>query len=395
MPKPIQFVMPDSSGLTVLPPLSLYVHIPWCVRKCPYCDFNSHALPPTGFDERRYVDALLRDLESQLPWIWGRRVQTVFIGGGTPSVFSPDCIDTLLAGIRARVRLQADAEITLEANPGTTDNARLRDFHAAGVNRLSLGVQSFNDAHLQRLGRVHTGVQAREALAQIAAIFPRFNLDLMFALPGQTLEHAVADLACALEYAPPHLSLYQLTLEPNTAFAHTPPADLPDEDQAAHLHEQLLVRLQDAGFERYEVSAFALPGNRCEHNLNYWQFGDYLGIGAGAHGKLSFPDRLWRTLRPKSPAHYLDAIDQGLPAQTQVILAEDLPFEFMLNVLRLADGVPAALWGQTTGYPSAALQPAWEKSITAGLMVADPTRLQATALGWQHLNSLITHFLPD
>lgn len=391
----LSFQQEAAVQLSALPPLSLYVHVPWCVRKCPYCDFNSHALPSHGVEEPAYIAALLADLESQLPWAWGRWVQSIFIGGGTPSVLSPGAIEQLLAGIRARLRVRPDAEITLEANPGSTDNARLRDFRAAGINRLSLGVQSFNDAHLQALGRIHSSAQARTALELAHDIFPQFNLDLMFALPGQTQAQALADIDIALQYAPPHLSLYQLTLEPNTAFAHTPPDDLPDDDETAQWHEQLLMRLAAEGLQRYEVSALARSGHQCVHNVNYWQFGDYLGIGAGAHGKLSFAQGILRTTRPKSPAHYQQAIAANTPASTQAIAVEDLPFEFMLNVLRLADGVPAALWGQTTGLSTAALQPAWERCIAADLMVADPTRLQTTPLGWQHLNTALAYFLPS
>ena len=282
--------------LSTLPPLGVYVHLPWCLRKCPYCDFNSHEAPAEGMDEARYLDALEADLEASLPLVWGRTVQTIFLGGGTPSLFSPAGIDRLLASLRARLRIAPDAEVTMEANPGTFERERFAGFRRAGVNRLSLGVQSFDDERLAAIGRVHDARQAREAAQAAGEIFPTFNLDLMYALPGQSLAQLGDDLAQALAFDPPHLSLYHLTLEPNTLFARFPPS-LPDEDQAAAMQDAIEAQLEAAGYGHYEVSAYARPGHRARHNLNYWTFGDYLGLGAGAHGKLSFHDRIVRHAR--------------------------------------------------------------------------------------------------
>ena len=297
-------------GLAQLPPLGVYVHLPWCIRKCPYCDFNSHEAPAEGFDERAYLDALEADLDASLPLVWGRPVQTIFLGGGTPSLFSPDGIDRLLASLRSRLRVAPDAEVTMEANPGTFERERFAGFRSAGVNRLSLGVQSFDDERLAAIGRVHDARQARQAAEAAREIFPTFNLDLMYALPGQTPAQLAGDLAQALAFEPPHLSLYHLTLEPNTLFARFPP-DLPDEDQAAAMQDAVEAQLGAAGFDRYEVSAYARSGHRARHNLNYWTFGDYLGIGAGAHGKLSFHDRITRQARFRHPRRYVEA---ALPA---------------------------------------------------------------------------------
>jgi putative oxygen-independent coproporphyrinogen III oxidase len=321
--------------LRALPPLALYVHIPWCVRKCPYCDFNSHeragALP-----EKAYVEKLLLDLEGLLPSVWGRRLVSVFIGGGTPSLFAPESIDALLSGVRARLTLEPDAEITLEANPGTVEAARFRGFRGAGVNRISLGVQSFDDGMLARLGRIHSADEARRALDAALASFDNVNLDLMYGLPGQSAAMARADVEAGARTGVPHLSAYQLTIEPNTVFWSKPPP-LPEHDEAADM--QLVVEevLSGMGFQHYETSAFARPGHRCRHNLNYWEFGDYLGIGAGAHGKVSFPDRITRHERIKQPAEYLKA---ATTLTERVVTAAELPFEFMLNALRLVDGFP-------------------------------------------------------
>ncbi len=331
---------PAQPQFASLPPLTLYVHIPWCLRKCPYCDFNSH--PIAGeLDEAGYVDALLADLEFALPAIWGRRVHTVFIGGGTPSVFAPASIDALLAGIRSRLPLVPDAEVTLEANPGTFERARFAGFRAAGVTRLSLGVQSFDDARLQLLGRVHDAAEARCAAEAALDTFGEVNLDLMYALPGQSAADALADVATALALAPAHLSFYHLTIEPNTLF-HRHPPPLPDEDAAADIEDAVHAALAAAGYRRYETSAHARPGHECRHNLNYWRFGDYLGIGAGAHSKLSAPGRIWREQRFRNPRQYVEHVAQGAPLQqsTEVTRA-DAGFEFMLNALRLTEGVPA------------------------------------------------------
>ena len=377
---------------SALPPLALYVHIPWCVRKCPYCDFNSHEardeLPEEG-----YVDALFADLESALPSIWGRRIISVFIGGGTPSLFSAAAIDRLLAGIRARVPLAPDAEVTLEANPGTFERDKFAGFRAAGVNRLSLGIQSFDGRHLEALGRIHDEREARAAADAALAIFGNVNFDLMYALPKQTVAQAQADLAAALAYRPPHLSLYQLTLEPNTLFHRYPPP-LPDEDIAADIEDAVHGALADAGYRHYETSAFARPGHECRHNLNYWQFGDYLGIGAGAHSKLSLPDRVIRQLRWKQPKQYLERIGEGRPLQEDSVVTKgDIGFEFMLNALRLTDGVAAASFAERTGYPLAIVQRELAEAARRGLVDGDPAAIRPTELGRRFLNDLQQLFL--
>ena len=384
--------------LAQLPPLSLYIHLPWCLRKCPYCDFNSHewrggASDAADLPERAYLDALQADLEAALPLVWGRSVQTVFIGGGTPSLFSPASIDALLAMVRARVRLAAGAEITLEANPGTFEAGRFADFARAGVTRLSIGVQSFDDRLLQAIGRVHDGDQARAAVAEAARHFASFNLDLMYALPGQTLADLAADLDTALGFRPPHLSAYHLTLEPNTLFARHPPA-LPDEDLAADMQSLLQARLAADGLARYEVSAFAREGHRCRHNLNYWEFGDYLGIGAGAHGKISSASGVIRQARLRHPQRYQEAALAGRAVEIERVLeAADLPFEFMLNALRLVEGVPATLFGERTGLSAAVLAAPLRRALAAGLIDPDPSRLRATPRGLDFLNDLQSIFL--
>jgi oxygen-independent coproporphyrinogen-3 oxidase len=378
---------------TALPPLSLYVHIPWCIRKCPYCDFNSHAAGE-GLPEDAYVDALVGDLEAALPGIWGRKVGTMFIGGGTPSLFSAASIERLLSAVRARVPLSPDAEVTLEANPGTFERAKFAGFFAAGVNRLSLGVQSFDDRFLRALGRVHGADEARRAAEAALTIFGNVNLDLMFALPAQTIADARRDAAAALAFAPAHLSFYQLTLEPNTLF-HRHPPPLPDDEAAADIEDAVVEALDAAGYVHYETSAHAKPGRECRHNVNYWRFGDYLGIGAGAHSKLSFPDRVVRELRWKQPQRYLEQVARGAPLQEQASVARrDLPFEFMLNALRLTQGVPASLFAERTGLSlSAAAQPIAE-AVRRGLLDADPALLRPTALGRRFLNDLQALFLP-
>jgi oxygen-independent coproporphyrinogen-3 oxidase len=376
-----------------LPPLALYVHVPWCIRKCPYCDFNSHAAPE-ALPEDEYVGALIADLESALPAIWGRPVLSVFVGGGTPSLFSAAAIDRLLSAVRARVPLSADAEITLEANPGTFERAKFAGFFAAGVNRISLGVQSFDDRFLRALGRVHDADEARRAVEAASMIFGNLNLDLMFALPGQSPEDARRDVAAALAFAPPHLSFYQLTLEPNTLF-HRHPPPLPDDETAADIEDLVVGMLDDAGYAHYETSAHAKPGYACRHNLNYWRFGDYLGIGAGAHSKLSFPDRVVRELRFKQPRQYLEKAACGEAVQqSSNVSRRELPFEFMLNALRLTDGVPAALFAERTGLPLSVAAKAIDEATRKGLLAADPTRLQPTPLGRRFLNDLQQLFLP-
>jgi len=377
---------------SALPPLSLYVHIPWCVRKCPYCDFNSHAAPD-ALPEDAYVDALVTDLENALPSIWGRRVSTVFIGGGTPSLFSAAAIDRLLAAVRARVQLSPDAEITLEANPGTFEREKFAGFYAAGVNRLSLGIQSFDDRYLRALGRIHGAEEARRAAEAALMIFGNVNFDVMFALPEQTPADAAGDVAAALAFAPPHLSFYHLTLEPNTLF-HRHPPPLPDDETAADIEDAMCAALDRAGYVHYETSAHAKPGYECRHNVNYWRFGDYLGIGAGAHSKLSFADRIVRQLRFKQPKQYLERVARGDALQESIEIARrDLPFEFMLNALRLTDGVPAALFAERTGMPlSIAARPIAE-ATRRGLLDPDPAVLRPTPLGRRFLNDLQSLFL--
>ena len=375
-----------------LPPLSLYVHIPWCIRKCPYCDFNSHEAK-ADVDEALYVDALMADLESTLPSVWGRKIHSIFIGGGTPSLFSAASIDLLLAGVRARLSVSPDAEVTLEANPGTFEREKFAGFFAAGVNRLSLGVQSFNDEKLKALGRVHDAGEARRAAEAAMMIFGNVNLDLMFALPGQTLAEAEADVAAALVFDTPHLSFYQLTLEPNTLFHRHPPA-LPDDDLADDIQLHVAQRLAGAGHVRYEVSAYAKPRRECMHNLNYWRFGDYLGIGAGAHSKLSFADRIERAVRYKQPSQYLEnALAHAPLLETTMVTRDDVGFEFMLNALRLTDGVPTPLFAERTGMPLAIVAGAIDEAVHRGLMEPGPAQLRATPLGRRFLNDLTALFL--
>ena len=382
--------------LSALPPLSLYVHLPWCLKKCPYCDFNSHEWRAGGqIPEQAYLAALRADLDAALPLIWGRRVISVFIGGGTPSLFSPDAINQLLADIRARLQLVPDVEITLEANPGTFERDRFAAFAQAGVNRLSIGVQSFNDTHLQALGRVHDARQAHHAVEEAARHFSTFNLDLMFALPQQDMAACEADLRAALAHQPPHLSLYQLTLEPNTLFSRHPPP-LPDEDLSADMQQAVAHQAEAAGLQRYEVSAYAAPGHRCRHNLNYWQFGDYLGIGAGAHSKISFAHRIVRQTRWRHPQRYMEGAMQGAAVETENDVARrDLPFEFMLNALRLREGVQASLFPERTGLPPSAIAQALQAAQDAGLLIRDPSILQTTPLGFDMLNNVLERFLPQ
>ena len=369
------------------------MHLPWCLKKCPYCDFNSHeAQGPVN--ESRYLDALCADLEAALPLIWGRPVLSVFIGGGTPSLFSPDGIERLLADIRARLPLVPDCEITLEANPGTFERDRFRAFRAAGVTRLSIGVQSFDDAALQAIGRVHDAAQARAAVEEARTAFDSFNIDLMYALPGQSLAKLDADLDAALAYAPPHLSVYHLTLEPNTWFATHPPA-LPDADLASDMLDRIVQRTAAAGLQRYEVSAFAATGHRCRHNLNYWHFGDYLGIGAGAHGKLSFPHRIVRQQRWREPATYMtQALAGEALSQDAPVPRAELPFEFMLNALRLRDGFERELFTQRTGLPTSAIDATLDEAQRRGLLQLQAAQVRPTPRGFDFLSDLQAMFLP-
>jgi len=375
--------------LTSLPPLALYAHIPWCVRKCPYCDFNSHERSGT-LPEGEYVEKLLADLEGLLPSVWGRRLTSIFIGGGTPSLFSPRAIDTLLAGIRARLTLEPGAEVTLEANPGTVEAARFRGYRDAGVNRLSIGVQSFDDRMLRALGRIHSAAEARAAIDAALTAFDNVNLDLMYALPDQDPSMLSSDMQQALACGVPHLSAYQLTLEPNTVFWSKPP-ELPEHDLCADMQVMVEEILKKSGFEHYETAAFARPGHRCRHNLNYWQFGDYLGIGAGAHGKISFPDRITRHERAKQPREYLS--QKNNLSEHQVPSAE-LPFEFMLNALRLVEGFPVVLFEERTGVPLRVIEKELKEAETKGLLERDWQRIRPSARGRLFLNELLALFLP-
>jgi putative oxygen-independent coproporphyrinogen III oxidase len=389
---------PGTLTLGAVPPLALYIHLPWCLKKCPYCDFNSHELK-SGADasdmQTRYIDALRADLEAALPLIWGRRIVSIFIGGGTPSLFSPDAIDRLLADVRARLPLEPGCEITLEANPGTFERERFKAFRAAGITRLSIGVQSFNDDKLRALGRVHDRAQALAAIEEARASFDTFNLDLMYALPGQTLDELDADLSQALAFEPPHLSVYHLTLEPNTYFAKHPP-EVPDDDTAYAMLDRITECTGLAGMQRYEVSAYARPGHRCQHNLNYWQFGDYLGIGAGAHSKLSFPHRVIRQTRYREPAAYMLHAMAGLAvSSSEEVPREALPFEFMLNALRLLDGFELASFGERCGLPITTIQKQLVEAEAKGLIERDWARVQPTSRGMDFLSDLQSLFLSE
>ncbi len=374
------------------PPLALYIHIPWCVRKCPYCDFNSHPLRE-DLPEAAYLDALERDLTQALPQVWGREVVSVFIGGGTPSLLSAEGVDRLLTCVRTLLRLRPGAEITLEANPGTFEAARFRAYRDAGVNRLSLGIQSFDDRSLAALGRIHSAREAHAAVETALALFDSVNLDLMYALPGQDLAALSADLDAALAYRPAHLSLYHLTLEPNTAFAAHPPP-LPDHDLAAEMQDLIEARLAAAGYDHYETSAYALPGRHCRHNLNYWTFGDYLGIGAGAHSKLSLPEGIVRQVRVKHPRPYLEHAGSAQAiAESQPVRRRDLPFEFMMNALRLTRGFDKALFTARTGLPLSAVSKPLDQAEARGLIVQDGERIRPTERGRRYLNDLLQLFL--
>jgi len=388
------FLKSQAVNLQALPPLSLYIHIPWCVRKCPYCDFNSHEVRG-AFPELEYIAALIRDLELALPLIWGRKVYTVFFGGGTPSLLNGESIAEILRSVRMLIPLDINAEITLEANPGTVEAGHFAAYREAGVNRLSMGIQSFNDTYLQALGRIHTADEARRAINIAQLHFENINLDLMYALPGQKVEKALQDVMVALSFAPQHLSCYHLTLEPNTLFYRNPPR-LPDDDASSDMQQRLEEILEVAGYQHYETSAFALPGRRAKHNLNYWQFGDYLGIGAGAHSKLSFPDKVIRQMRYKQPQAYMQQIAIGAPIQTEHQVSRDeLGFEFMMNALRLNEGYASMLFSERTGLPLLGIQRELDEAVRRGLLRRDHQRIAPTRHGQRFLNDLLQIFLRD
>jgi oxygen-independent coproporphyrinogen-3 oxidase len=395
---PVHAMRPGVLQLNALPPLSLYVHLPWCLKKCPYCDFNSHEFR-SGDDaastQDAYINALFADLEASLPLIWGRSIQTVFLGGGTPSLFDPEAIDRLVGGIRARVRLAPDAEVTMEANPGTFEKDRFRAFRQAGITRLSIGVQSFDNAHLKALGRVHDRDQALAAVTEAAQVFDTFNLDLMYALPGQTLAGLTQDIQTALAFAPPHISIYHLTIEPNTVFAKFPPT-LPEDDLAYEMMDRITELTSAQGLSRYEVSAYAKPGHQCAHNLNYWQFGDYLGIGAGAHSKLSFAHRVVRQVRYREPALYMQQAMKGEPVtQNTEVSRQDLPFEYMLNALRLREGFVLSDFVDRTGLAMTSIQKGLQEAERLGLIDRDLHRVWPTDRGFDFLSDLQALFLSE
>jgi oxygen-independent coproporphyrinogen-3 oxidase len=390
----LQYLQPGALNLAALPPLSLYIHFPWCVRKCPYCDFNSHE-SKGELPEKEYLDALRLDLEQSLPMIWGRPIRTIFIGGGTPSLMSAAGLDRLMSDVRTLLPLDLDAEITMEANPGTFEAEKFRSYRESGINRLSIGIQSFNGKHLQALGRIHDEREARRAVEIAQENFDNFNLDLMYALPMQTLAEAKQDLATAMSFAPPHLSLYHLTMEPNTVFAKYPP-QLPDDDESADIQDMILEATAVAGYEHYEVSAYAQPGRRARHNLNYWQFGDYLGIGAGAHSKISFPHRVLRQARFKQPGSYMESARAGNPvADEHEIARKDMGFEFMLNALRLSKGFDPNLFGERTGMSINAIERALNEAEAKGLLYRDFKVIRPTELGQRFLNDLQEMFLGE
>ena len=426
-PQPVAFKS-QAVNFQALPPLSLYIHVPWCVRKCPYCDFNSHeactpspcaegslrsgggptGLPLAGvqgegwgegrisaFLEKQYIAALIRDLELALPLIWGRKVYTVFFGGGTPSLLSGEGIAQIICNVRMLLPLDINAEITLEANPGTVEAGRFAAYREAGVNRLSMGVQSFNDAHLQALGRIHSADEAKRAIGNAQQHFDNLNLDLMYALPNQTLDEALQDVQTALSFAPPHLSCYHLTPEPNTLFYRNPPS-LPDDDASSEMQQRIEELLAAKGYRHYETSAFALPQRRARHNLNYWQFGDYLGIGAGAHSKLSFHDKVIRQVRHKQPQTYMQQAAKDAPIQTEHEVSRDeMGFEFMMNALRLNEGFDSVLFQERTSLPLSSIQRELDEAARRGLLTRDHQRIAPTQLGQRFLNDLLGIFIRE
>ena len=378
-----------------LPPLSLYVHIPWCIRKCPYCDFYSHEKHST-IPEKEYLDVLRRDLELSLPMIWGRKISSIFIGGGTPSLLSAKGIDQLLSFIRELLPVLPDAEISMEANPGTFEAGKFKSYRESGINRLSIGIQSFNPHFLHELGRIHDHDEARAAIEIARRYFDNINLDLMYGLPRQTLEQLKDDVSVALSYEPAHLSFYQLTIEPNTYYFKHPPV-LPDEDTLDQMQKWIESSTSAAGFEHYEVSAYARTGRQCFHNKNYWLFGDYLGIGAAAHSKITLPDQsVIRQMRLRNPLLYMGGIEQGIPLEEQFeVPVSDLGFEFMMNVLRLMDGFPPALFANRTGLNFSVINEAVTEAVKRGLLMVSPAHVQPTELGKRFLNDLQQIFLPD
>ena len=387
-----QYMQPGSITLAALPPLSLYIHIPWCVKKCPYCDFNSHEAKQ-DIPEAAYLDALRLDLERALPAIWGRKIYTIFIGGGTPSLLSAAGLDRLLSDVRTLLPLDGNVEITMEANPGTFEAEKFRSYRASGVNRLSIGIQSFNSQHLQALGRIHDGDEARRAIEIAQTHFDNFNLDLMYALPNQTLAQARLDVQTAIASGAPHLSLYHLTLEPNTYFAKYPPT-LPDDDASAEMQDEISAIMTAAHYQHYEVSAYAKDKHQARHNLNYWQFGDYLGIGAGAHSKLSFPHRVVREMRYKNPQTYMQAVAEGREIQDAIEITKDeMGFEFMLNTLRLHQGFAVNLFAERTGLTLNTIEQSLQQAETKGLIYRDHLTIRATELGMRFLNDLQQMFL--
>jgi oxygen-independent coproporphyrinogen-3 oxidase len=389
-----RFLRPGAISLPSLPPLSLYVHWPWCVRKCPYCDFNSHEARGE-VPEQEYLSMLRLDLESALPLVWGRKIYTIFIGGGTPSLMSAAGLDRLMSDIRSLLPLDGACEVTMEANPGTFEAEKFKSYRASGINRLSIGVQSFNSRHLESLGRIHDGEQARRAIDIAQANFDNFNLDLMYALPSQTLAEARADVNTAISFAPPHLSLYHLTLEPNTFFAKFPP-EVPDDDASAEMQDMIDEATAKAGYGHYEVSAFAREGRQARHNLNYWQFGDYLGIGAGAHSKISFPHRIVRQARFRHPTTYMQQAAAGSAVeQESEIERADLGFEFMLNALRLTDGFDTSQFFERTGLSLNAIERQLHEAESKGLIERDHKHIRPTVLGRRFLNDLQQLFLHD
>ncbi|HAT29674.1 MAG TPA: oxygen-independent coproporphyrinogen III oxidase-like protein [Janthinobacterium sp.] len=388
----LKYLQPGALNLAALPPLSLYIHFPWCVKKCPYCDFNSHEVRG-GFPEEDYLAALRLDLEMALPLIWGRKIHTIFIGGGTPSLMSAAGLDRLMSDVRSLLPLDGALEVTMEANPGTFEAEKFKSYRASGINRLSIGIQSFNARHLQALGRIHDDHEARRAVEIAQANFDNFNLDLMYALPGQTLAEARLDLDTALAFAPPHLSLYHLTLEPNTLFAKYPPL-VPDDDASADMQDMIAAVTAANGYGQYEVSAYAQPGRRARHNLNYWEFGDYLGIGAGAHSKISFPHRVLRQARYKQPKAYLEAVANGNPVQDESEIGrEDMGFEFMLNALRLNGGFAPNLFAERTGLSLNAIEKTMNEAEAKGLLYRDHQVIRPTEFGQRFLNDLQQMFL--